>query len=650
MCGIAGIIGRVGEANLSALAKMNRAMRHRGPDDEGTWSSPAGADGLGCMLTHRRLSILDLSPAGHQPMIDPVGGQAIVFNGEIYNYVDLRHELVAGGHEIKSTGDTAVMLRALAVWGTDAVRRLRGMFAFGMWDQKTRRLLLARDPLGIKPLYLCQNPEPDGDWSLMFASEVRAILASGLLKNPRLNPAAVSSVVWNGFVVGPQTAVVGIDSLPPGELIEFDERGRTSGSQQFWTFPHDRSQSASEADAAHAIEESVRLHLASDVPIGVFLSGGIDSSAVANLAQRQSQTPVHTFTLVFEEEKFNEGPHAAKIARAIGTHHREIMLTESRFIQTLQEAIGSLDQPTFDGLNSYFVSRAVREAGLVVALSGTGGDELFGGYTSFSRLPRLLRLFGGDGLHRKPARVLAAGAASAAVAVARRGRGSSVGSQTGWVKLPDILAQTPNLTAMYQLAYSLFLPKFQRELLGEACRATASDDGLNDPFRRRLSGELDGRSPLSAIGTLEHRLFLGERLLRDTDAASMAVSLETRLPLVDQNVSEAIEGVDEAARFEPLGRKAMLRRIGLRGLDPNLFERPKSGFVLPFDAWIRRGMGPAVSESLLDASRVSASGLESRAVAKLWNAFNDGHRGIYWSRLWAIFALVDWCHRYGVLL
>jgi asparagine synthase (glutamine-hydrolysing) len=269
---------------------------------------------------------------------------------------------------------------------------------------------------------------------------------------------------------------------------------------------------------------------------------------------------------------------------------------------------------------------------------------LFGGYTSFSRLPKLLRYFGGHGLHRKPARVLAASAASAAVAVAGRG------SQTGWVKLPDILAKAPDLTSMYQLAYSLFLPKFQRELLGEACRARASDDGLNDAFRDRLSRELEGRSPPAAISVLEHRLFLGERLLRDTDAASMAVSLETRLPLVDQKVSEVIEGVEDSPRFEPLGRKAMLRRIGLRGLDPGLFERPKSGFVLPFDAWIRRGMGPAVSDVLLDAKRVSAVGLEPRAVAKLWNAFNEGSRGIYWSRLWAIYALVDWCHRYNVLL
>src|SRR5215472_7366319 len=206
MCGIAGIIGRVGEVNQSALKRMNGAMVHRGPDDEGVWASPADERGWGCVLAQRRLSILDLSPCGHQPMIDPVTGQAIVFNGEIYNYPDLRQELMKEGEEFQSSGDTAVMLRALGKWGArQAIAKLRGMFAFGLWDEKSRRLVLGRDPLGIKPLYLARNPDQKGEWSIAFASEVRAILASGLLGKARLNPEAVASVVWNGFVVGPQT-------------------------------------------------------------------------------------------------------------------------------------------------------------------------------------------------------------------------------------------------------------------------------------------------------------------------------------------------------------------------------------------------------------------------------------------------------------
>src|SRR4051812_39086988 len=229
MCGIAGIIGRIDEGNRTALARMNGAMLHRGPDDEGTWVSPADDRGFGCLLTQRRLSILDLSPCGHQPMIDPVSGQAIVFNGEIYNYAELRQELMKAGQKFQSSGDTAVMLRALGVWGARrAIARLRGMFAFGLWDEKSRRLVLGRDPLGIKPLYIARNPDPDGNWSVAFASEVRAILASGLMGKPQLNPAAVASVIWNGFVVGPGTMVQGVESLSSGQFLELNDRGETT--------------------------------------------------------------------------------------------------------------------------------------------------------------------------------------------------------------------------------------------------------------------------------------------------------------------------------------------------------------------------------------------------------------------------------------
>src|SRR5580700_4988939 len=226
MCGIAGIIGRLDNLNLTALARMNDAMVHRGPDAGGTWVSAPDPRGWGALLGFRRLSILDLSPAGAQPMVDPVTGHVLVFNGEIYNFGELRRRLEAEGQEFKSTGDTAVMLRALGLHGPGAVSWLRGMFAFACWDPNERRLLLARDPLGIKPLYLARSSDPDAGWSVVFASELRALLASGLLGTPRLNPQAVASAVWNGFVVGPGTAVSGVELLMPGRLIEFDGAGK----------------------------------------------------------------------------------------------------------------------------------------------------------------------------------------------------------------------------------------------------------------------------------------------------------------------------------------------------------------------------------------------------------------------------------------
>jgi asparagine synthase (glutamine-hydrolysing) len=643
MCGIAGILGRIDEPNRSALARMSRAMRHRGPDAEGTWVSTPDGRGFGALLAHRRLSILDLSPAGAQPMRDPANGNVIVFNGEIYNYIELRDRLAARGEEFRSSGDTAVMLRALGVLGHAAVADLRGMFAFGLWDAALRRVVLARDPLGMKPLYFARNSDPDAGWSLAFASELRALLASGLLGTPRLDPRAAASVVWNGFVVGPGTAVEGIELLWPGQLRAFDSGGEVL-SEDFWRYPDARSADpVDDAGLTNALQECVRLHLASDVPLGVFLSGGIDSSVVANLAQRASAAPVHTFTLAFDEPEYDESGFARSIANAIGTSHQAVVLTEREFVEHLDAALDSLDQPTFDGLNSFYMSRAVRGAGFKVALVGTGGDELFGGYTSFRDLPMLHSLLERSSWVPAPARVAAARVVARAM---RRGRSAFPG-QTRWMKLPDMVRRGADVLGLYQLAYALFLPALQRDLLGEAA-SSITEDGLPAELRARLKDELRSRSPLAALSVLEQRLFLGERLLRDTDAASMASSLELRLPLVDPVLIENVVRMPESVRYRPLRRKAALRRAGLRGLDPALFDRPKSGFVLPYDRWIRLGLGGVMDETMRDGDAVKATGLDPGAVARVWQAFLDGNPGVYWSRVWALYVLVRWSQRHGL--
>src|SRR5271166_3715965 len=641
MCGIAGIIGRLDDLNFAALERMSGAMVHRGPDDSGTWTSAPDSRGWGALLGFRRLSILDLSPAGAQPMVDPVTGHVTVFNGEIYNFRDLRGRLVAEGQELRSTGDTAVMLRALGLHGPGGVSWFRGMFAFACWDPKERRLLLARDPLGIKPLYLARSSDPNAGWSVAFASEVRALLASGLLGTPHLDPQAVASSVWNGFVVGPRTAVKGVDLLWPGRLLEFDGAGKEVRQQDFWRIP-DRApdQIMDEHGLAAILEEGLRLHLASDVPLAIFLSGGVDSSAMANLAQRAAKSPVHTFTLAFEEHELNEGPIARRIAAAIGTEHHEVVLTEGRFVENLEAALDSLDQPTFDGLNAYYMSQAIRAAGFTVALSGTGGDELFGGYTSFRNLP-VLRHWS-----RRASwlpRDLQVAAAKLATWPLRRS-GGAVAPQTRWAKLPEMVSHGDDLLALYQMAYALFLPGFQRELLApDFAEALAS--GLPLDMSSRVIAETRGRTPLSALSVMELRLFLGERLLRDNDVASMACSLEQRVPLVDQVLLESVDRLPDHARYSPLGQKAMLRRIGLRGLDPASFERPKSGFVLPFDRWIRRGLKDAMDRTLRDPQLVAPVGLEPAAVERLWRAYLDGAPGMYWSRVWSVYVFIRWCHR-----
>jgi asparagine synthase (glutamine-hydrolysing) len=641
MCGIAGIIGRLDDRNRAALQRMSDAMVHRGPDGSGTWISEPDSRGWGAMFAHRRLAILDLSPAGAQPMIDPVTGHVLVTNSEIYNFVDLRRRLVAEGQELRSTGDTAVMLRALGLHGPGAVSGFRGMFAFGCWDPKNRRLLLARDPLGIKPLYLARSSDPDAGWAIAFASELRALLASGLLGMPHLDPQAVASSVWNGFVVGPGTAVKGVEQLWPGRLLEFDDAGRELRQEDFWRIPgRAPDPNMDEAGLAAILEEGLRLHLASDVPLAVLLSGGVDSSVVANLAQRTAQSPIHTFTLAFEEQELNEGPIARQIAAAIGTQHHEVMLTEEHFVENLEAALDSLDQPTFDGLNAYYVSRAIRDAGFTVALSGTGGDELFGGYTSYRDLPVL------HGWSRRAAcvpRNLQVAAATLATWPLRCS-GGAMPPQTRWAKLPEMVRHGDDLLTLYQLAYALFLPEFQQELLAPGF-AEALADGLPAAMRQRIISESRDRTPLSAISVMEQRLFLGERLLRDNDVASMACSLEQRVPLVDQILFEGVDRLPDAARYQPLGRKAVLRRIGLRGLDPALFERPKSGFVLPFDRWIRRGLKNAMDETLRDPQAIAPVGLDPAAVERLWRAFLDGAPGTYWSRVWSVYVLIRWCHR-----
>ncbi|ABC82550.1 asparagine synthase (glutamine-hydrolyzing) [Anaeromyxobacter dehalogenans] len=645
MCGIAGILGKLGDANRAALARMSAALVHRGPDADGTWESTPDAEGRGAMLAHRRLAILDLSPAGAQPMTDPVTGHVVAYNGEIYDYAELRRRLEAEGHAFASSGDTAVMLRALAVHGDEALGWLRGMFVFALWNPAARTLRLARDPLGIKPLYVARRREPGGDWSIAFASELRALLASGLLGTPRLDPGAVASVVWNGFVVGPGTAVEGVELLWPGRAVEFGPDGAERRAVDFWSIPGAPARRpTTEADLARAIEHDVELHLASDVPLAVFLSGGIDSSAVANLAQRVARTPVHTFTLAFEEQELNEGPIARRIAEAIGTQHQEVVLTEGHFVEHLEAALDSLDQPTFDGLNSYYLSHAIRSAGFTVALAGTGGDELFGGYTSFRDLPVLQRLSQRLGWVPLGLRVAAATVGTAPL---RRGRGATP-PQTRWAKLPEMVRRGADLSGLYQLAYALFLPGFQRELVGEGTVA-ALRDGLPPAMRARLDAETGSRSALSALSVLEQRLFLGERLLRDNDVASMAASLEQRVPLVDQALFECVDALPDDLRYSPIGKKALLRRVGLRGLDPALFDRPKSGFVLPFDRWIRRGLRTAMDEAMRDAAAVRQAGLDPDAVGRLWRAFLDGAPGIYWSRVWSVYVLIRWCHRHRVL-
>ncbi len=644
MCGIAGALGPVDDAMRAAVRRMADAQRHRGPDAEGFWEQADAATGTGVLLAHRRLSIIDLRAVSNQPMRDPQRGNVLVFNGEIYNYRELRAELAAAGDRFETESDTEVLLHAYGRWGDACVERLRGMFAFAVWDPAGGRLLLARDRLGIKPLYWARASAPDGRPCLLFASEVRALLASGLVER-RLDPNGLLTYLWNGFVVGPTTIVRGIHLLAPGHSGMADSKALELRERRYWQIPSALGRSSTAAELEATLAEAVGIRLVADVPLGVFLSGGIDSSAVASLAVAAASGPVETFTIGFEEASFDESRFAREVSAQLGTHHHEIRLGEDRFRDELDAALGSLDQPSFDGINTYFVSRAAREAGITVALAGTGGDEVFGGYASFREVPRARRW--ARGLSAVPESWLRAAARVGTRALT--GRPGAIPPQTRWGKLGDVLATRGDLVGLYQSAYALFSEEF-----GAALRSSAiSGDtrcGLPRARADELRGQLRGEPELHAVSMLELALFLGERLLRDTDGASMAVSLEVRVPLLDHVVIERAAGLPESQRFRPLGRKQMLRQAALGGFDPKLFERPKSGFVLPIETWCRRHLRSEVAASLGNAGRCAAIGLEPDSVARLWRAFDARAPGLYWSRIWGIYALLGWCARNDVTL
>jgi asparagine synthase (glutamine-hydrolysing) len=641
MCGIAGAVGALDGRVVEGVRRMSAAQLHRGPDSSGSWRTKPEDNGIGAVLAHRRLAIIDLSEDGSQPMTDPETGNVIVFNGEIYNFQSLRQQLKRDGASFRSRSDTEVILKAYARWGADSVTHLRGMFAFALWDATRRSVLFARDRLGIKPLYLCSVVQPGGRRALLFASEVRALLASGLVER-EIDPVGLASYAWQGFVVGPSTIVRGVELLPTGTYATASEDGALPTHRRYWQLPGPSSPPRPKEELKEQLSAAVKMHLISDVPLGIFLSGGIDSSAVAALAVRSGNSGVRTFNVGFDEASFDESRHARAVANALGTEHHELRLTKDTFQGALPEALGSLDQPSFDGINTYFVSRAVREAGLTVALAGTGGDELFGGYATFRDVPWVA------GWSRRfsfvPPELLRRAANSLNVVAALR---SGMPAQTRWGKLGDALAARGGVLETYQVSEALFSSDFGRQLLSVDVNG-ALRMGLPSAVADELRLLISDRSTLAAISTLEVWCPLTERLLRDTDATSMASSLEVRVPLLDHEVVEATLALDDAGRFEPLGKKQVLRELALEGLDPSLFDRPKSGFVLPIERWARDVLRDEVSEAFADRGFCEAAGLDAGAVGRLWNGFLQRAPGLYWSRIWAVYVLGWWCRQYGL--
>jgi asparagine synthase (glutamine-hydrolysing) len=571
MCGIAGIYGYHYASNSVDRLELRRIRDHmaaRGPDGAGEWFSEDEHVGL----AHRRLSIIDLSDRGAQPMANQDGNLVITFNGEIYNYRELRQRLEVKGYKFRTQTDTEVLLHLYADKGEDMLADLRGMFAFGLWDRRKSGLLLARDPYGIKPLYYA-----DDGWTFRFASQVKALLAGGHISR-QAEPAGWAGFALFGSVPEPFTTYEDIHSLPAGSKMWVDRLGGGPIKQYFSLALVHRAgevaggtESFDEEYLQKALADSVRHHLIADVPIGAFLSSGIDSGALVGLMRDAGQDQIQTVTLAFEEFRGtanDEAPLAEKVAALYETKHTSRYVSEKEFREDLPSIVEAMDLPTIDGLNSWFVSKAAKELGLKVAISGLGGDELFAGYPSFRDVPRSVRALA------VPSRVPLLGRLVRHVL-----------SRAGLLKpkIAGLLEYGGRYPGAYLSRRAVFMPWELSEILGKEMATTGLRrlDPINHIDRALHPSP---RTSYGKVAVLESTLYMRNQLLRDTDWASMAHSLEVRVPLVDAVLVEAV------ARFhgsQGSMSKRLLAYAPRRALPSAIVHRAKTGFQTPVQRWLQ---------------------------------------------------------------
>ena len=575
MCGINGIWAYHYAANPIDRAELVRTRDHmaaRGPDGSGCWIDDTGRAGLG----HRRLAIIDLSDNGHQPMATADGRYVISFNGEIYNHAELRAGLAARGHRFASQSDTEVLLHLYAERGAGMVRELRGMFAFAIWDNLEQVMLLARDPYGIKPLYYS-----DDGWTCRFASQVKALLAGGAVSRDP-DPAGQVGFYLFGSVPEPFTMYRSIRTVPAGATIRIDRTG--AGVRQSYhavaaayasASPSGSRRGGDPQAAKSALLESVRAHLVADVPVGAFLSAGIDSGALVGLMRDAGAQKVQTVTIGFEEfggSREDETPLAAEVAKLYATRHTTRIVTRSEFETDLPKIFEAMDQPSIDGVNTWFVAKAARELGLKVAISGLGGDELLGGYPSFQDIPRWVRML------RIPGSVPFAGA------VVRR----LLAPMTRHLGLNPKAAGMLELGGGYAGAYLLKRGLFMPWELGEVLDQDTIKIGLRRLDPLRLIGSVLSPRPATGFGcvaSLEASLYMRNQLLRDTDWASMAHSLEVRVPLVDSVLQQRL-ATEVGALGEGAGKRLLASAPSVP-LPDAIVNRRKTGFTTPVERWSR---------------------------------------------------------------
>lgn len=586
MCGISGVyIRSEGNEKLKdAVIRMNAIQSLRGPDDEGVWSAN------GIALGHRRLSILDLSSAGHQPMQDASGTAHITFNGEIYNFLELKEELEANkGIIFRTESDTEVILAAYKEWGVESFKKLRGMFAFGLWDGKERALYLVRDHYGIKPLYYYL-----GVGRLVFASTVNALLKSGVVP-PEKNPDAAIGFLLFGSVPQPLTTIKNVLALPAGHYLRVDEHGAAKLNSYYdplspFQKKRDIDFSSAAMETESLLKDSVSHHLISDAPLGIFLSGGLDSSALAALAAEGRENPITTLSVIFNEGEFSEQKYQEAVVRRINSDHRNILVTEKDFFDMLPAIFEAMDQPTIDGVNTFFVSWAAKKAGLKVVLSGLGSDEIFMGYGHFKKAAYLRALQSMPGF------------VPSALAL--------LGGRYG--KLSNLAFSGP--LYLYLSYRGLRTPLEACKLLGIDERSVI-ESMQRIEYARNLPDAIYHLAPEDALSYLELQIYLQNQLLKDTDFMSMRHSIEVRVPFLDRPLVEYVSSLPTRVKMRNGENKSLLVEAVRKMLPKEIFERKKMGFTFPLEQWLRSSNGERLFTGDAEVSRK-----------------RNGH----WSHLWSL--------------
>lgn len=607
------------------------AQRHRGPDDHGVEVvCEADAERMSVIFGSSRLAILDLSKAGHQPMHDTTTGNWIVQNGEIYNFVELRSELEAKGERFLSGTDTEVMLLSYKVWGREAVHRWRGMFACAIWDSARREVVLMRDRLGVKPLYWTTGAEG----AVLFSSEVRALLSSGLV-DCRIDPEGVSSFLTSGAVRAPATMIRNVRSLRPASCMSISIHGDVMSGPRYWNLARrdvevDECYSNAVIKARSLLQDAVEAHLVSDVPVSVFLSGGVDSSAIVALASRVATTQIKTFSVTFQDPTISEAGYSREVAKKWETEHSEIVLAEQDIRALIEDAVECMDQPSVDGINTFLISRCAKQAGVKVALSGLGGDEVFGGYSTFRRVPRLAKFGNMVGW-------LPVGMRNAAEALS-----GAIGGLGAKQRLAAFAAGKGDMLSSY-LMLRMLLTSGQTAVLTGRSSASVLESCKEDD--QNLRARIQGLDPFRQVSLLEMEMYMSNMLLRDTDVMSMANSLEVRVPFLDHRLVEYVWSLPMEVKCRTGKPKGFLLDAMGRDLPASVVNRDKRGFTFPWAEWMRGVLRDQLEEVFIADSPVGGDVIDRKEQLRIWREFLSSNDDRMWSRVWAVYILRRWLER-----